>query len=158
MSSFDPSTFLDVQVTGANDTKIIPIPVGEYLAVTSDVEIKTWQSQDDATKSGVKLVVMMEVDPEARTPTGQTVKEVTGRDKNTVKTDIFLDTMPGGGLDMGKGKNVQLGRLREALGLNDPSQAFSFRQIPGRPIKVMLKHREYKGDMYAEVAGVAKPA
>lgn len=147
--AFDPASFLDMAVTGANDTKLVPIPIGEYVGTTGDVEVKTWQSKDDSSKSGLKLEIQIAID-DAK------AREVTGRDKLTVKHDVMLDTLPGGGLDMGKGKNVGLGRLREATGLNDANQPFSFRMLSGRPLKVAIKHREYKGDMFAEVSGVAK--
>jgi hypothetical protein len=148
--SFDPGSFLNTQVVGANDTKLVPIPVGEYIGITESVDCVPWQSKEDTSKSGLKLVVTIGIDNE-------TVKSITGRDKPTVKHDVMLDINPGGqGLDMGKGKNVSLGRLREALQLNNPNEPFSFLQIPGRPIKVSIKHREYKGDLFAEVGAVAK--
>jgi hypothetical protein len=157
--SFDPNSFLDLQVVGSNDTKLVPIPIGEYPAVTGDVEIVPWQSKDDSTKSGLKAVIQLHIDSSATTPLGDTVQGATGRDKNIVRYEAMLDLLPDGkGLDMGKGKNVTLGRLREAINLNDPNTPFSFRQIPGRPLKVMVSHREYKGDLFAEVKAVTKLA
>lgn len=150
MSTFDPSAFLNLQVTGSNDTKLIPIPEGEYTGVTDSVDVLPWQSKEDTSKSGLKLITTILIDDPA-------VVAATGREKNTVKLDCMLDLMPNGeGLDMGKGKNVSLGRLREAINLNDPSVPFSFLQIPGRPLKVAVKHRPYNGDLFAEVKGVTK--
>ena len=148
--SFDPSSFLNLTVTGSNDTKLIPIPIGEYIAVTKDIDIVPWQSKEDTSKSGLKLVVTIAIDDSK-------VAAATGSESNTVRYDCMLDLMPGGqGLDMGKGKNVALGRLREAINLNNPNEAFSFQQIPGRPLKVAVTHREWKGDLFAEVKAVTK--
>lgn len=148
--SFDVNSFLDLQVTGSNDTKLVPVPVGEYLGLTGEVEVKSWQGKDDPTKTGLKLLVPIKIDDPA-------VKEATGRDTSTVVFEAMLDILPGGGLDMGKGKNVQLGRIREATGLNDPSAPFSFRMLAGRPIKASVIHEEWKGDLYAKIKAVAKP-
>lgn len=146
---FSPEQFLEAQVTEANDTKLIPIPVGEYTAIAGDVKIATWAKKDDPSVSGLKLQVVWELDsPE--------LKEMLGRDKVTVRQDIMLDMTESGGLDMGKGKNVNLGRLREATNLNIPGQPFAFSMVSGRMAKVSVKHRVDGEDIYSEVKGVAK--
>jgi hypothetical protein len=161
MSNFDPASFASQSFTGANDTKIVPLPIGEYTGVTKDQEIGTWQSKDDPTKAGLKLTTNILVDGSQSCPSGKTVKEETGRDSVTLKYDCLLDIVPGPdgryGLDFGKGKNVGLGRLREALNLNDPSTPFAFQQIPGRMVKIAVGHRPYKGDLFAEINAVTKP-
>lgn len=149
--SFDPNTFLNTTYEEANDTKITPCPVGEYLAVASKVDAKTWASLD-GSKSGVKLEILWEIDD-------ANVKQLLGRDKVTSRQNIWLDLNEAGtGLDLGKGKNVGLGRLREALDLNTPGQAFAFSMIEGRLAKVMVSHRVDGEDIYDEVKKVAKPA
>lgn len=101
--SFDPNTFLNTTYEEANDTKITPCPVGEYLAVASKVDAKTWASRD-GSKSGVKLEILWEIDD-------ANVKQLLGRDKVTSRQNIMLDLNEAGtGLDLGKGKNVGLGR------------------------------------------------
>ena len=149
--SFDPNTFLNTTYEEANDTKITPCPVGEYLAVASKVDAKTWASLD-GSKSGVKLEILWEIDD-------ANVKQLLGRDKVTSRQNLYLDLNEAGtGLDLGKGKNVGLGRLREALDLNTPGQAFAFSMIEGRLAKVMVSHRVDGEDIYDEVKKVAKPA
>ena len=44
---FNPEQFLDMQVTDSNDTKSIPVPVGEYTAVAEEVKCRQWQSKQD---------------------------------------------------------------------------------------------------------------
>lgn len=146
---FDPNQFLDIQFTEANDTKIIPVPVGEFTAVADKAECRTWQSKKDPSKSGVTLEVTWAIDDPG-------VKELLGRDTVTVRQGVMLDLTDEGGLDMGKGRNVGLGRLREALGLNVPGQPFAISMIPGRVAKVKVDHRIDGENVYAEVKGAAK--
>lgn len=148
---FSPEQFLDMQVTESNDTKTIPVPVGEYTAVIEEVKVRQWQSKKDPSMSGLTLDVKWSVDDSA-------IKELLGRDKVTVNQGIMLDLTDSGGLDMGKGRNVGLGRLREALGLNSPGQPFSFMMLSGRVGKVSVTHRIDGENIFAEVKGVAKLA
>lgn len=152
MSTFDPASLLETTVESANDTKIIPIPEAEYLAVIEGAKIAPWQSKDGST-SGLRLDVEYLIDDE-------TAKAATGRDKLTVRQGIMLDlTEDGQSLDMGKGKNVGLGRLREATGLNVPGQPFAMQMLPGRLVKIKVTQRAKDGDpetIYNDVKGVTK--
>ena len=146
---FDPNQLLDAQFTEANDTKTIPIPQGEYTAYAEEVKLVPWQSKTDPTNSGLKLQIVWSIDDSA-------VKELLGRDKVTSRQDIMLDMTETGQLDMGKGRNVGLGRLREALNLNTAGRPFAFTQIPGNAAKVLIAHRVVDDNTYAEVKGVAR--
>lgn len=146
---FNPEQFLDQQFTEANDTKLVPVPVGEYTAIAGEVKCRQWQSKADPSKSGLTLDITWEIDDPA-------VKELLGRDKVTVRQGIMLDLTDSGSMDMGKGRNVGLGRLREALNLNQPGQAFSFSMIPGRLAKVAVTHRVDGENIYAEVKSLAR--
>lgn len=151
--SFDPSTFLNQSFDEANDTKVTPCPVGEYIALAEKVDVQTWQKKDGSA-SGLKLQVLWEIQDE-------NVKALLGRDKILVPQQIMLDLNESGeGLDMGKGKNVGLGRLREALDLNKPGEPFSFSMIQGRPATVVVSHRpgENPEDVFHEIKKVAKVA
>lgn len=148
---FSPDQFLDMQVTEANDTKVTPVPVGEYNAVASEVKVVSWQKKDDPSVAGLKLQIIWEIDsPE--------VKALLGREKITVRQDQMLDLTDSGSLDMGKGRNVGLGRLREACGLNTPGQPFAFSMITGRMAKLNIAHRVVGEDIFTDVKGVAKIA
>lgn len=146
---FDADSFLNSSIQGSNSTKTIPVPMGEYTGVIEKIEPRQWQSKD-GTKTGISLDVQWLIED-------QGVKEFLGRDTVTCKQGIMLDTTPEGGLDMAPGKNVGLGRLREAVGQNDASKPFSFHNLPGQMAKVVVKHRTTDdGDTFAEVKGVAK--
>lgn len=148
-SAFDPQAFLDSSVTEANDTKVIPVPIGEYLGVIDKLAPRQWTSKD-GSQSGLALDITWIVEDED-------VKQFLGRDTVNVKQGLMLDVLPSGQLDMSKGKNIGLGRLREAVGLNTPGQAFSFQQLPGQMAKISVKHRLVDEDTFAEVKSVAKP-
>ena len=146
---FNPDQFLDMQIEGQNDTKITPVPAGEYTAMIEEVKVRQWQSKADPLKSGLTLDVQWSIDDAA-------VKELLGRDKVTVKQGIMLDLTDAGGLDMGKGRNIGLGRLREALDLNQPGRPFSFTMLTGRVARVSVSHRIADDNIFAEVKQVAR--
>lgn len=147
MGTFDPTSFMDATFTEQNDTKMVPIPIGDWNGVVEEPKMVEWKSRD-GTKSGWKLQMGIKIDsPE--------VAAVTQRETNKVRHDVMLDLTDTGTLDMGKGKNINLGRLREATGLNKPGEPFSFRMFDGRPVKVRIGHRVEGEDIFAEVKAVA---
>lgn len=151
MSTFDVDAFLQsTQITEANSTATIPVPVGEYPAAISEVKIVQW-SKKDGSASGLKLQIVWQIEDEA-------VKALLDREKVAVRQDVMLDLTETGGLDTGKGKNVTLGRLREAVDLNVPGMPFSFPMLPGRMAKVVIKHESYNDTILAQVSAVAKLA
>lgn len=148
--SFDPATFLNTTVEGALDTKIIPCPVGDYPAIADKVDVKQWSSRDGSS-SGLKVAILWDIQDE-------NVKQLVARDTVKVPQDIMLDLTETGALDLGKGKNVGLGRLREALDLNNPGEPFAISMIQGRMGLVNVSHRTAGEDVFAEVRKVAKPS
>lgn len=152
MSTFDPNTFLEMTVEDSNSTVMIPVPAGEFTGIIDKIDCRSWTSKKDPSKSGMTLDITWTVDD-------ANVKELLGRDKVTVRQGIMLDLTDAGGLDMGKGKNVSLGRLREAVDLNQAGQPFSFKMLPGRMAKIVVSHRpndQNPEQIFAEVNAVAK--
>jgi hypothetical protein len=146
---FDASQFLDMPINEANDTTLTPVPVGEYMATIEKVDCRQWTKKDDPSVGGIALDIIWNIDD-------QEVLQTLGREKVTCKQGIMLDLTPAGGLDFSKGRNIGLGRLREAVNLNVPGQPFSFNMLPGRMAKVSVKHRVVEDMIYAEVKAVAK--
>ena len=152
LSNFDPSAFLDATTTEAN-VKRSPIPAGtDVIAVIGEPKARTWTGKTDPTKSGIVVDVPLEIDLTAYPELAAFV----GLPKVTLTDGLMLDTTESGGIDNSPGKNGKLRRYREALGLNEPGQPFSFRMMQGRMIKVKIKHRTYEGEIYDEVDSVAK--
>lgn len=149
-SAFDPEAFLRGTVQGASSTQAKACPIGEYNAIIDDVKARPWASQEKGT-SGTALDILWSIDSDV-------VRNELGRDKVIVPQGIMLDLTPSGGLDMGEGKNWRLGRLRDAVGLNDPSQDFNFLMLKGRAGKVKVEHEVYRDAPMAKVTGVVKLA
>lgn len=146
--SFDPQSFLDASITSSNDTKVVPVPIGEYMGIIEKVVPRQWTSKDGSS-SGIAIDIFWLIEDAE-------VKAFLGRETVTCKQGIMLDTTSTGGLDISKGKNISLGRLREAVGLNTEGQAFSFGMLPGQAAKVSVQHRISGEDTFAEVKAVAK--
>lgn len=146
--TFDPATFLDMQVTDAMSTASVPIPQGEYNAVVEKIETRAWKAKDNSS-SGIALDITWNIDD-------ANVKALLARDKVTVRQGIMLDLNEQGGMDTGKGRNVSLGRLREALNLNKAGVPFSFRQLVGQVGKISVTQRPDGDQIYNDVKGVVK--
>lgn len=149
MSQFDPAAFLDMTFNEANSTQRIPVPAQEHVVVIEKVATRKWTKRDDPSKSGLALDITYLIDDPA-------VKTLLGRDKVTVVQGIMLDLTESGALDFGKGKNTELGRLREATGLNAPGQPFGFRMLEGKVLKVLVSHRVDGDRIYEDVKGTIK--
>ena len=150
MSAFSADAFMNQEFDQANDTKTTPCPEGDFLGLAEKVDLRSWVSKKDPSMSGVTLDIAWIIEDE-------NVKQELGRDKVTVRQGIMLDLTPEGNLDMGKGRNVQLGKLREALGLNIAGQPFSFNMIPGKMARVAVKQDppDDNGDIFSKVRAVA---
>lgn len=141
-STFDPDMFMNQQTADANDTQFVPVPEDDYPAVIK--EIKAGTAGDKPV-----LNITWAIDSEA-------AREATGLESPTVRQTIWLDLTDQGGLDMGKGKNVGLGKLREALGQNTPGQPWSPGMLSGQVAIIKVEHRAGKspGEVYAGVKAV----
>lgn len=133
---FDPNTFVNTQYTDSVSTTYTPVPEGVYVAVAVG-EPKARQTEKDGN-TYTMLDLYWELDGQ-RHPN---VAEVTGREKNTVRQTMFLDLNSQGNLDLGAGKNVQLGRTLEAVGIDFQNGApWSINHIIGRAANINVKHR-----------------
>ncbi len=150
MSTFDPSAFLDATITEPS-TKRSPLPAGmDFVGVIGEVKARTWQGKNDPTKSGVVMDVPVEIDLSAYP--GVNI----GATKVTLTDGIMLDVTDSGMIDNSPGKNGKLRRYREALNMNKAGDAFSFRAMQGRTIKVKISHRTYEGEIFDQIDSVAK--
>jgi len=146
-SMFDPEAFLDQTIEDSNDTKVIPCPAGDFLGIIDSYKVRRWEKKDDKTINGVSLDVLWLVEDE-------NARQETGRDKVIVKQGVPLDVTEDNKIDMGKGKNVRLGRLRSALDLNQPGQPFSFHMLKGRMAKITVVQRPEGEDVFNDVTTV----
>ena len=147
MSDFNPENFMNSTTSEANSTQYAQIAEGEYMASIATVTPRT-------TGTGKALLsVKWNVDDEA-------ARQETGMAEPSVFQTVWLDVTESGGLDFGKGKNVQLGKLRDALGQNQAGKPWAPGMLVGGLAKVRVKHSIDKRDnvtLNAEVSAVTKP-
>lgn len=158
---FDPSTFLSQTVDEPLSTKVLLVPAGEYKAMLGEVSDKsfktiTWKDkQTNEEKSSIMFTVMCKI------LDADEMKAKLGRQEVNVPLSFFLDFKgdnPANGLETGEGKNVSLGRLREAVGQNG-SGAWAFGRLSGAgPVMIKVGHRQGKtsDEKFAEVQKVTK--
>jgi len=144
---FDVTKFLNTQVSEPMDTQLVPIPEGEYRALVKDIKPRM-------AKDSPILDVTWTVDD----PAGQ-VAAVTGLKENNARQSVFLDLLPNGGFDLSKGKNTQLGKLRDAVGQNIPGQPWMPGNLKGAVAKIKIGHRaaeDGSGNVFMDVKAVTK--
>lgn len=152
MSTFDPESFMTESTEAAMDTVVVPCPAGTYQAQVDDVKVRK-----------------VEVNGEERYPMDvsynvldDAVRAELGREKVIVRQTIWLDLDPvTGKLDNSKGKNVQLGKLRAACGMNEHGKAFAPVQLKDQLVTIVTGLRPDKNDpevKYAEVKSFGKAA
>lgn len=140
---FDPNSFLDSALSGENSTELKPVPAGEYIASVKDIKTSSGSKEGRAWAS---LNVQWTIEDPV-------LKEEIGRTP-VVFQRLFLDLDDQGNLSMKEGKNVELGRFRAALDINQAGASLG--QAVGRQARVKISHREYQGNVQAEVKGVVK--
>lgn len=150
-ATFNPAQFVDMETT-QELVRRPPLNVGDYTAMIGEVTCVPWQSSKDVTKSGLRFVVPLkiQVPPEEKARLGLTMDTITLTDS------IMLDQTEAGTLDFSPGKNNQLRKYREALGMNKAGEPFSARRMQGQPVLVKLTHDMYEGEIQERIGGVAK--
>ena len=145
MSSFDPALFLQTQTTEATSTEYTPVPEGEFSAMVKSIKPRVLQ--DGRAVLDVTYIVQ-----------DQDVQDETGMAEPTVRQTLWLDITDAGGLDAGKGKNVQLGRLRDSCNQNKSGQPWSPEMLLGNTVVIKVAHSIDKRDgktIQADVKSVA---
>lgn len=144
MALFEADELLNMETEGSMETSMPPIPEGEWPAYVSEVKARSGTSKagNDYTMADVTWKI-----------TADEVAQEVGIDEPQCRQSIFLD-VGDNGLEMGRGKNIQLGRLRDAVGQNGPG-AWSLSDLEGASAIVRVEQREYEGNIYSDVKGVA---
>ncbi len=150
-SLFNADTFLEQTVTGASETKYPVIPAGEYPAISKSITAREMPNLKEPEKGAYTVLDITWAIDDAG------VKEETGLDAPTCRQSVFLE-LENGLLDMREKKNVPLGRLREALGLNDPDKPFSFNDLVGQPAIVRIEQSPNAKDPENPYSNVTKVA
>ncbi len=156
MSAFDPSVFLDAQQTEVNEVRP-PLPTenpddanGLYLAVIGEIKADTGVigKGDRVGQPWVAMVVPLRIQIPSSVQGLGLPPELTLTDR------AFLDLTPQGAIDNAKGKNRQQRAYRDATDTNVPGEAFAWRMLQGRTVKVKLVHELYEGVIQEKISQV----
>jgi len=151
MARFDKEAFLQAEYTDALDTERTLFPMGEYVAEQIEsfeivdpkpfVDEKTGAQKDGSPQLSLRLLV--------REDHAVRVREQFGYPADRpvyCSTRFFLDIdQETGWLEFGPNKNIDLGKIRAALGQNDPGVRWSFTNLKGAgPIAFVVKHEKWE--------------
>lgn len=164
-SPFDADAFLSQTQEGALETNIPVVPAGDYRAVIDEIQggekgnFRTVVGGENAKpeNQGREFTIFSPIFVLQDDPRLKEVSEFfEGRPVKVRHKGIFLDLSDSGGLDFSKGKNVDLGRLQEAVSqLNMPGWTFKHLEGAG-PLMVKVDHETDKGDNTKKFARVTK--
>lgn len=157
MSIFDPDSFLNQTVDSDFETRRRDVPEGDYKGY-----VKKVTPVEVNTKNGTKyqLALIWVVDDES-------ARMATGLDEPTVQQKVWLDLDENGNLKSGPNANVQLGRIRAAVGQNKAGKKWSIPMLEGAAATIHVGTRTVNEDrdgnpldepmVFTEVSRVAKP-
>lgn len=143
---FDPDSFMQVTVDSPMATERQICPEGSFTAMVADFDSTAFEKFDFTYNKG----------PNAGQPGSMTkfncpftitdAKVLADMERDSLKIfqQITLDLAPNGGLAVGKDKNVDLGKLREAVDQNTGGP-WTFANLKGAgPLLVQVRHETYK--------------
>lgn len=149
---FNAEQFLHTETDSALDTKRIPIPLEQgdtFAGLVEKVDFHEAQGRKDPTKFYVFADITWALQ------VSDAVIKATGREKVTVRQSLIVDVNEAGtGIDWSKGKNIQLGRVREACGQNADGTPWAPNMLVGATASVKIKHRVDGEDTYDEVDAI----
>lgn len=138
---FDPQALQQATYEEATSTVRLLLPVGwKGRGIIKNTEFTSGESKKNPGEKFVKLVVNVEQIEGPDMETHIQRKSISGR------LEYLCDINDRGMLDMGPGKNVGLGLLREALGMNQPGVPFKFSDMAGKPVALKAGIREDPND------------
>lgn len=152
---FDVNQLLDTQTT--EEAKRRP-PLRtdiEYIGILGEPKVR----QNAGKKDPSKVYSFLDWDVEVDVSAVPGEAERLGTSSVRLRHSVSLDLTESNSLDWSTGKNVGLGIMREALGMNVKGQAFNIRQMQGRPVRLRISHEEYpegSGVLQDRIKSVAK--
>ena len=147
--SLNPEEFLNQASDEALDTVIPVCDEGEWSALVKKVDFREVQIKkgERAGQTAYMLDIHWEIQDEGQAARlGFSPK---------VRQSLWVDMTPEGGLDRGKGKNVRLGRVREALGQNVAGKPWAPSMLTGGVAVVLVEHSIEGENIYANINRVA---
>lgn len=142
---FDANEFMQGQMDKPLDTEFTLVPISEYMATIDDFDSSAFEvinfeykkgerkgTPGSMTKATIPFVIQ-----------DDRVKAELGRDKVTISKQLILDLEEDGKtLATGPNKNIELGRIRAAVGQDKGPWSFSMLRGAG-PLMVKVGHVEF---------------
>lgn len=151
-SAFDPAIFEQAITESESSSSLLPIPAGEYNAIIEDYKFNQGVSKKNNENYVSMLITYSIIDD-----TGELARAIARPPK--VSHTYFVDTNASGAFDFGQGKNVWLGKIRNAVGMNAPGQSFSFSMLKGQALRIVVSTEPSKDDpevIYNRVKSVGR--
>lgn len=135
MSTFDPTSFINTVYEDAFQTKRVLVPVGTYIARIRGLPDVKLAKQPNSLMGKITFLILDTM-----------LAQEMNRDEVLLYHTIFMDVAPGTyELLYGANQNLELGRLRSALGQNDPTQPWNFGRLENAgPLRIIVEHRALK--------------
>jgi len=150
LGGFNAESFLSTVTEAVTQDTVIPHPEGDFEGNIDDFKLKDGTSKSDGK-------VWVRATAKIRCLDKNAVAD-SGLDDLFVYDEFFLDLTDEGGLDMGGNKNVSLGRMRTATGLNVEGEEFSLNMLKNTQVGYTVKHRlNDQGEPRAYVSSVYAP-
>lgn len=129
-SPFDAAAFLESTTNEAGATSVTPIPAGTYNAMIEDIKPRTFVNSK-TQETGYLLDVSYKIlDDDG------SLREAISREPKLTH-GYFMDIVDGK-FDFAKGKNVQIHRVRDAVGQNVPGQPWMPGNLKGQALQIVV--------------------
>ena len=153
MATFNKDAFLNNVVTAKMETARIPFPEGEHAVNIVDIDIKdgTIKNGENAGKSWAQLILKCD----AKDPNVAAEMGFDGDTPARISAFVFLDLdHENGTLAVGPNQNVELGKIRAAVGQNEEGEEWTLMNLRGADMGIVVKHTlNDKQETRAEIAG-----
>lgn len=124
--AIDFRALLNTSIADAMSTRAPALPEGRYEATIKDLDLDNPKLVRETKNGNFMLILPLEVDT-----------DLPGKN---ARMTLFLD-IENNQLATGPGQNTALGRLREALGQNNPNAKWNIGHLSGGRITVDVVHR-----------------
>lgn len=154
MAKFNAESFLNQTIEAKLDTKRIPMPEGDHDELrVADIQLKSGSKKEDGGIWVMANIKLVNIDPNVA------AEMKLGADAEpAIYWREFIDLDENGNIDVSDGKNIKLGKLRQALGQNN-DDSWTMLDMKGAVCGGRVKHKfNAEGDAYAELATVYNPA
>lgn len=152
---FDAAAFMAETIDAEFDTEIIPIPEGEHLGQIGtgpdDVKVSYGISPKN-NKPWMRADIRIRL-------TDPNLAQQLQREEVWARYSLMLDLNENGKLDTRPQRNVNLGKLRAAVGQNIKGQPWAWSMLNGQAVKVKIKQRKADDGTdttYSDVKAVTK--